>query len=164
MSEEQKVEAPCEPAPEAPKKPNLGDILLASKAVEDEERKEKGVADNDMQWISTRRREGLGDFAGLTDKVILKILEDTTDLRTLLSMALVSKAFHLLANSEELWRKVCLERWNGDFIWKHSWKSTTLFPNKGKKKYHITQEYIDYKDAQPIHARRYSTTWTYTDE
>jgi hypothetical protein len=50
----------------------------------------------------------------------------------LLSLSLVSHAFHQFANWDELWRQLCYDLWEGDFEYKHSWKITTFFPRSNR--------------------------------
>jgi len=80
---------------------------------------------------SYTRRRGLGNLQALNDRIIVKILRYLSA-QELLSLSLVSHAFHQFANWDELWRRLCHDQWEGDFEYKHSWKITTFFPRSDR--------------------------------
>jgi hypothetical protein len=65
------------------------------------------------------------------NRLIVKILRYLSA-QDLLSLSLVSHAFHQFANWDELWRQLCYDQWEGDFEYKHNWKITTFFPRSDR--------------------------------
>eukprot|EP01100_Stratorugosa_tubuloviscum_P011725 TRINITY_DN5310_c0_g1_i1.p1 TRINITY_DN5310_c0_g1~~TRINITY_DN5310_c0_g1_i1.p1 ORF type:complete len:553 (-),score=257.64 TRINITY_DN5310_c0_g1_i1:69-1676(-) len=74
------------------------------------------------------RNWGLGDLRVFDDGLIIQILSMCSPLQ-LESFALVSRAFYILSNEEEIWKRLCFSIWDWDkgiFIWKGNWKTTTI--------------------------------------
>ena len=97
---------------------------------------------------SSVRNDGLGDLCVLSDKLLLEVLGELGG-KDLLQLSLVSKvwmpfervsfgrklmagcflqALYVFANVDKLWRKVCLDKYQGDFRFKKRWKYTALRP------------------------------------
>lgn len=95
------------------------------------------------------RNTGLGNLQILTDELVLDILGflDGTQLGVL---ATVSKSFYVFTNHEPLWRKLVLDKLNGEFLFNGSWKSTyiagiyPLFDVNGCSSLKVRDFYSDY--------------------
>lgn len=71
------------------------------------------------------RAAGLGPLLGvLSDEQLLDFLKSYCDAADLLALSRCSKALYIIANEEELWRGLALERWEGDFRFVSDWKNT----------------------------------------
>ena len=69
------------------------------------------------------RVSGLGYFSYLSDEFVLDLFAmfSYTDLGLL---SRVSKAMNALCNEDELWREICFDEFDGDFVFQGSWKKT----------------------------------------
>lgn len=74
------------------------------------------------------RLNGLGTLSVLPDRFVLKILK-RVDIADLLQASAVSRAFYQCASWSDVWKALCLQRWNGHFVFRVSWKITTLLPD-----------------------------------
>jgi hypothetical protein len=74
------------------------------------------------------RLHGLGSLAVLPDRFILKIIK-RVGIEDVLNLGVVSRALYQCSNWNDVWRTACLQRWNGHFTFRISWKITTLFPD-----------------------------------
>lgn len=69
------------------------------------------------------RVSGLGYFSYLSDEFVLDLFAmfSYTDLGLL---SRVSKAMNALCNEDELWREICFDEFDGDFVFQGNWKKT----------------------------------------
>lgn len=81
-------------------------------------------------------RKGLGTLQVLGDHDVIVIFRELS-VKDLLTLNTVSKAWHQFCAWDELWRLLCFDLWEGDFVYKYSWKLTTLFPH------------VDYRTIRP---------------
>ena len=72
------------------------------------------------------RGVGLGPLlsGGFSDESLLDLLKSYCQAPQLIALQQCSKALYILANEEELWRSLALERWAGDFRFVQDWKNT----------------------------------------
>lgn len=78
--------------------------------------------------MSSVRDSGLGSMHVLSDKLVVRVLTFLTDVRDMLSLALVSKSLYVFSHHDALWRELCFRRHAGDFAWKGNWRLTALLP------------------------------------
>eukprot|EP00210_Caulerpa_lentillifera_P008531 g8137.t2 len=77
------------------------------------------------------RQPSLGDLSIFEDEVLLKIF-DCLEPKSLARMALVSKACLCFAYFEDYWKGFVLQKYEGDFSYSESWRSTYVRTLLGK--------------------------------
>lgn len=71
------------------------------------------------------RDTGLGNLAVLDDEIVISIFANL-DAQNLTRCSVVSKAFYVFSQLEELWKNVCLDTFEGNFVFSETWKSTFI--------------------------------------
>jgi hypothetical protein len=106
-----------------------------------------GLSKNDEELIeeSPARTNGLGPyFNTLPDSLVMRIFELLGE-KDLCTCSLVSKAFYLFAEDDELWKPFCLRKRRGDFAFQGSWKRAALFDKNQRLKYPYKRLVVDGK-------------------
>ena len=101
-------------------------------------------------------RKGLGTMQVLSDHDVIVIFRELS-VKDLLTLNTVSKAWHQFCNWDELWRLICFDLCEGDFVYKYTWKLTALFPHadyKSIKAELISPKRIDGKIRIPSQKNR----------
>mmetsp|Transcript_9052 Transcript_9052/g.12445 ORF Transcript_9052/g.12445 Transcript_9052/m.12445 type:complete len:457 (-) Transcript_9052:23-1393(-) len=74
---------------------------------------------------------GLGDLGVLDDEIVISIFANL-DAHTLARCGTVSKAFYVFSQLEELWKNICLDAFEGNFVFCETWKATFVQQCKNK--------------------------------
>jgi len=75
------------------------------------------------------RVHGLGTMNVFADWMIMRILR-FLDAQDLVQLSLVSRAFYIYADENDIWKDLCIRKRGGDFRFKGTWKRTTLLPRE----------------------------------
>jgi hypothetical protein len=84
--------------------------------------------------ILEKRKNSLGDFHVFTDELLLNnifinfSIEDLTQ-----TIPFVSQVFYIFSSEEFLWKRLCLLKFGGDFLFQGSWKQTALTSQKQQR-------------------------------
>ncbi|ELR19391.1 Fbox domain containing protein [Acanthamoeba castellanii str. Neff] len=72
---------------------------------------------------------GLGTLNVFADWMIMKILR-LLAAEDLVQLSLVSRAFYIYSDENDLWKDLCIRKHAGDFRYKGTWRRTTLLPKE----------------------------------
>jgi hypothetical protein len=72
---------------------------------------------------------GLGSLHVFADWMILKILR-LLDAEDLVQLSMVSRAFYIYSDENDIWKDLCIRKHGGNFRYKGTWKRTTLLPKE----------------------------------
>ena len=96
--------------------------------------------------LHSKCREGLGTLNQITDTLILDIFS-CLEPEELIQISLISKAFYVLTNEEELWKNFVLTKFNGNFQFNRTWRKTYEFQVlKTRGKFNNDEEIRKYID------------------
>src|SRR6266542_1090906 len=99
------------------------------------------------------RCSSLGNLVILTDDLILEIL-GVLDAKDLLSLGLTSRVLYCFSTFDDLWKRLIIQKYNGDWCWQGNWRVTflkrscstynlDLILNDNKPAIHLTNFYSD---------------------
>jgi len=103
------------------------------------------------------RNNGLGPFAKLPDHLISRIFRYLRE-RDLCALSMVSRAFYVYADDEEMWKRLCIRKKRGDFLFKGSWKLTTLMDRDQHLKHQYRRLVFDGVVSVRLYRRWYRST------